>query len=882
MRSRAFPYLLILPVFSSALFTRSQCYDGIFTLVSRGSEEPQGQSVLETIAGGIAAALPGSGSNEVVYPALLSFWDSAPIGVTNAQQQLQDYYEQCPNGKIVLLGYSQGSYVLTTTLAGGNYSGQSWSPLASNIAENIAAIVLFGDQSRMLGQGTLATGTNCATTCTATAPLALKSPYSTSMQVYFDRLEEWCDADDPICCSTGNDIQAHLSYWSTNTTDTVVQFVQDLTMQPYQYSRLSYPDQGSGEAFRLLLLHPSLNQDVPLQCTIQHHDLARAPPYEALSYVWGTDDCQVSIYCQGNTELRARYNLKQALLSLRLLHQPRTLWIDAFCINQGDDDERAQQVMLMRTIYSQAHRVIVWLGDRTPDVEHALRLATNLRQVSLSVASSPADHHASFWDTTAIRTLAAAEGLFAIGELADLFDRPWFTRIWCVQEVVASSAAVARCGDLEIPFADIVGAASIVHKFRDGMVTGRPLEFWNTVALQKYAEWPLSPREGSIGVLEKALMAARDFESTDPRDKVFALLGLVSESKGWFVEPSSIDSIGVKLIRQAASTITQLVSGKGYTPKQLKIDYRKSVMEVYRDVTRFILRKAPRVADILCQAHHLTDPGERKYWPSWVPDWSRKRNTAVLGGMGVFTADDMWLEQEDKGLSPTHHDTLFLGGFGFDRIIRVTEVLECDIQDALELDILWLQLFDIAFLESWQEPYPLAGMEETRGMAFLRTVMVGELGLILYDGLMGELWSAASATNTLKLPRDYTRAENDGSACMMNLIQCDHPGMARLAQKAQGGIAAHFDRIAKSLGYGRRLFLTEYGRLGLGPRVSRPGDAVTVLYGGRMPFVLRQQGAHHLLIGDAYLRDDAIMSGSVSKAVRGGQGVHHKVTFEIR
>ncbi|KAK4891476.1 hypothetical protein LTR27_009971 [Elasticomyces elasticus] len=195
MRSCALSYLLILPVFSNALFTRSPCYDGVFTLVSRGSEEPQGQSVLETIAGGIAAALLGSGSNEVVYPALLSFWDSAPIGVTNAQQQLQDYYEQCPDGKIVLLGYSQGSYVLTTALAGGNYSGQSWSPLASNIANNIAAIVLFGDQSRMLGQGTLATGTNCATTCTATAPLALKSPYSTSMHVYFDRLEEWCDAD---------------------------------------------------------------------------------------------------------------------------------------------------------------------------------------------------------------------------------------------------------------------------------------------------------------------------------------------------------------------------------------------------------------------------------------------------------------------------------------------------------------------------------------------------------------------------------------------------------------------------------------------------------------------------------------------------------------
>ncbi|KAK4960452.1 hypothetical protein LTR10_003348 [Elasticomyces elasticus] len=668
-------------------------------------------------------------------------------------------------------------------------------------------------------------------------------------------------------------------------------------MQPYQYSRLSYPDQESGEAFRLLLLHPSLNQDVPLQCTVQHHDLASAPPYEALSYVWGTDDCQASIYCQGNTELRARYNLKQALLSLRLLHRPRTLWVDAFCINQGDDDERAQQVMLMRTIYSQAHRVIVWLGDRTPDVEHALRLATNLRQVSLSVASSPADHHASFWDTTAIRTLAAAEGqariapsLFAIGELADLFDRPWFSRIWCVQEVVASSAAVARCGDLEIPFADIVSAASIVLKFRDRMLTGRPLEFWNMVALQKYGGWPLSPREDSIGVLEKALMAARDFGSTDPRDKVFALLGLVSESKGWvdaiLSEPSSNDKIGVKLIRQAASTITQLVPGKTFEAKQLKIDYRKSMMEVYRDVTRFILRKGPRVASILCQVHHLTDPTERKYWPSWVPDWSKKRNASVLGGMGVFCADDKWLEQTDKGLSPTYPNTLFLDGFGLDRVARVTDPLECNTEDALELDILWLQLFDDTILESWQEPYPHGEMDETRGTALLRTIMVGELGLILYDGLMGEVFSAVRNSRRPEVPRDYMRAERDGSACVMSLfpnnLPCDHLGMSHLAQKAQGGVANHFERTVKSLGFGRRLILTENGRLAFGPRVSRPGDIVTVLYGGRMPFVLRQQGDHHLLIGDAYVRDGDIMWGASSKAVRGGHGAYQKVTFEIR
>ncbi|TKA75277.1 hypothetical protein B0A55_05083 [Friedmanniomyces simplex] len=212
----------VLAVSPSHLDPRSQCYSGVFTLVARGSEEPQGQSVLETIASSITAAIPNSGSNEVVYPALLSFWNSAPTGVTNAQQQLQDYYSACPDGKIVIMGYSQGSYVMSTTLAGGNYSGESWAPLASNIGQNIAAVVLFGDQSRMLGQGTIAEGTNCADPCTATSPLALTSPYNSSMEAYTDRLEEWCAAADPICCKTGTDIQAHLSYWSTNTTDTVV------------------------------------------------------------------------------------------------------------------------------------------------------------------------------------------------------------------------------------------------------------------------------------------------------------------------------------------------------------------------------------------------------------------------------------------------------------------------------------------------------------------------------------------------------------------------------------------------------------------------------------------------------------------------------------
>ena len=129
-------FLNLQSVVASSLEERTQCYSGVFTIVSRGSEEPQGQSILEPIASAIASAIPGSGSNEVVYPALLSFWDSAPTGVTNAQQQMQDYYTQCPDGKMVLLGYSQGSYVVAHALSGGNFSGQTWAPIAPDVAQN--------------------------------------------------------------------------------------------------------------------------------------------------------------------------------------------------------------------------------------------------------------------------------------------------------------------------------------------------------------------------------------------------------------------------------------------------------------------------------------------------------------------------------------------------------------------------------------------------------------------------------------------------------------------------------------------------------------------------------------------------------------------------
>jgi hypothetical protein len=58
---------------------------------------------------------------------------------------------------------------------------------------------------------------------------------------------------------------------------------------------------------------------------------------------------------------------------------------------------------------------------------------------------------------------------------------------------------------------------------------------------------------------------------------------------------------------------------------------------------------------------------------------------------------------------------------------------------------------------------------------------------------------------------------------------------------------------------GRKVFCTKQGTLGLGPALLREGDLCCILFGARVPFILRRVRDNYQLVGESYVH--GIMKG---------------------
>ncbi|KAJ4223454.1 hypothetical protein NW759_006089 [Fusarium solani] len=99
-------------------------------------------------------------------------------------------------------------------------------------------------------------------------------------------------------------------------------------------------------------------------------NLKDSPKFTALSYVWGKASGK-SINCNGY-EVKVTDSCFEALSSLRKALGSFTIWVNAICINQMDDDEKAAQIPLMGEIYIWAEVAYIWLGPSTVEIKKAL------------------------------------------------------------------------------------------------------------------------------------------------------------------------------------------------------------------------------------------------------------------------------------------------------------------------------------------------------------------------------------------------------------------------------------------------------------------------------------------------------------------------------
>ncbi|KAM3424451.1 hypothetical protein BST61_g6455 [Cercospora zeina] len=491
-------------------------------------------------------------------------------------------------------------------------------------------------------------------------------------------------------------------------------------------------------------------------------------------------------------------------------------------------------------------------------------------------------------DTTAATEPPTSEEIAA---LYALFERPWFSRIWIVQEAGVSSQILIQCGGQQIDWWAFNFGFLITQKLKRVARLG-PKSHRNLVVMSRTRssihvgnsmKHMMTTPDPDLS-LPSLLSTYRGYEATDPRDKVFALLGIASSQEG------------------------------------LVPDYTKSCEAVYQDVAATLLQQSPHL-DLLasCQASPERNANNNNRRPSWVPDWSDlSRKPYKLSGNQNFESSDSSNEplrvfqasaastaqvkiQEDN-------NKLRLQGFIADKISAISSSsLLIDQQDLL---------MPVEFAKLDKENFPSMIKSITRFFSVLATfpAVIEEWKVFaeIDTDDPGDTSHSASATSTstskaqgpdttttftifartlwtdLKPPqtcvsdcKEWLERLNSIRKLMQNLpvsfeVETPPPNgeqnLMKLILSLIIPIMQALDpnelRLVHELScvhtLDRRLARTESGKLCLAPAETKVGDCVGLLQGGRTPFVLRlvagcsggdedEDEDEHVLVGETYV-----------------------------
>jgi hypothetical protein len=257
-------------------------------------------------------------------------------------------------------------------------------------------------------------------------------------------------------------------------------------------------------------------------------DLLQAPPFEALSYTWGNYQERASLKINGHA-VGIHAGLFDAIHTLRLPNSSRLIWADAICIDQMNHDEKGHQVSIMGQIYETAKNVAVYLGKPSERSEEGMRCLKFFIESDNQLQEPP-------W---LYSKLPEAEQ-----NLADILTRPWFQRIWTVQEATLARNTTLLCGAQQVSWpGDLQTIKSIVFRIKAAAISPY---FSSASGYISTLDWsPLlniletqmrqAARREGFTLYRNHLDLAFDFrhrKSADPRDKYFAIFGIIENDQG--------------------------------------------------------------------------------------------------------------------------------------------------------------------------------------------------------------------------------------------------------------------------------------------------------------------------------------------------------------
>lgn len=526
-----------------------------------------------------------------------------------------------------------------------------------------------------------------------------------------------------------------------------------------------------------------------------------------------------------------------ALQRIRSRDHEEPVWIDAICINQNDTNERSAQVRIMKDIFKQATKVIVWLDSGFEHAAAAFRLIERIHSSFGPVEQIPGYPEPSrtfFSGTNASHSSAFRE---ESRSLSLVLKHPWFRRVWVLQEVGLSKKAMVVCGREQIEWSKIV--------FANAFINAQSSALRNTLSLQSSWIRRMTNKfwhDHNAGFL-RLLHLTRTHMASDARDKVFALLS-----------------------HPCASRI------------HIDIDYTAPISKTYRDIAVALLRDPHTKNPLDVLSTVFREPSfSRPHLPSWVPDWNTTGRTACLSldGKDCFSAgrdtqpyfqlrnSDRVLDAEgilfDSVVSQSHHLRMrsFLPGHCGDLdhnyrspIIDIWNELCSNKQNLYPTGIpSWKAYCDTLTAENFlwysrgrEHPYiPDGNLEHSLAL----------------------LWNLCS--------------QNGIESLVPAKLSTNHLKSALAATKDEEMSVLFFQEQASMVCRHRRFFITGNGYYGLGPHNMQPQDKLAVLFGAHVPFILRPFGNRWKLVGECYV--NGIMHGEAIDMWR--KGSLEATVFEI-